>query len=65
MKPKNDVKWRTLDDEGYAALKKYPDNMVIVQTDVAYRIEWSSSINPMNGWLECAGENVIRFAFIN
>lgn len=62
----NDITWREPGDESEVLLDAYPDELVIVQTDITYRIDSAKYIR-RNGWpwyLSTACENVIRFAFI-
>ena len=58
----NDINWRILDDEGESLLKKNPDNLVLVETDITYRVDYAKYIE--NGRLRTSLENVIRFAFL-
>lgn len=63
MKPKNDIKWRILDDAGCQELENHRNQFVIVETEIAIRIDSARYINVYSGYLTTAQEKVKRFAF--
>jgi hypothetical protein len=68
----NDVKWRSLSDgddpnfnENEDLLQSFPDNQVIILTDITFRFTLARYINVTNGYCEPCGEKVLRFAFVD
>jgi len=57
----NDIKWRSVvDDWEYI---DYPDNRVIVKTNVAIRISWAKSIHWQTAELTDCNEKALEYAF--
>lgn len=63
----NDINWRDLDDdESWELLVKYPDNLILVETNITFRIDNARNLEdrPAGPYLETAQEKAIRFAFV-
>jgi len=64
----NDIRWRSMDDdETWRLIVKNPNVMVLVETDVTFRIDFADGIEDSvshGAWLKGANENVKRMAFI-
>jgi hypothetical protein len=60
----NDIRWRDLNDEELDILDQYPDNEIIVKTDVCIRLSTARYINPNNFYMEVFRERAIKFAFL-
>lgn len=61
----NDIKWRDFSDENLILLEKYPNNPIIVQTEISIRTGWAYQIGFKYGkpYMNCFLEHVTAFAF--
>jgi hypothetical protein len=66
----NDIQWRDFSedsDNAWIMLDAYSDDLVLVQTEVAYRVDRAEYIEDnykYGPYLRTANERVLRFAFI-
>lgn len=64
----NDINWRNMEDqETWDKLRWYPNDQVLVETEVTFRIDRAEYVedDPRFGpWLKTANEKVKRIAFI-
>ena len=63
----NDINWHNLnDDESWVLLSAHPNDMVLVETTITYRLDTARNIEdwPSGPRLVSADEGAIRFAFV-
>jgi hypothetical protein len=64
----NDINWRSLEDqETWDLLRDNPSNLVLVHTEITYRIDYAQYVedHPKYGpWLSTSNEKARKVAFV-
>ena len=60
----NDINWRDINEDHHIFLKDLKHKRVILETDVAFRIDFASNVDPYNNVLLTCEETVLRYAFL-
>ena len=61
----NDINWRDINEDHHIFLKELKHKKVILETDVALRIDFAWNVDPCNNELITWEETVLRYAFLN
>lgn len=61
----NDINWRDINEDHHIFLKELKHKKVILETDVALRIDFARNVDSFNNELITYEETVLRYAFLN
>lgn len=61
----NDINWRDINEDHHIFLKDLKHKKVIMETNVAFRIDFAWNVDPCNNELITCEETVLRYAFLN
>ena len=60
-----DIVWHNPEDENYKDLMSIPNKQILMETEIALRIDYTHNCDPEKNYSNSCRERIKRFAFID